>query len=70
MENKLRPDIITKGRAQDMITKLKFGARGRFEKITAVKKRADRELENRRKMQEMKAREIVKVGPLESDQIF
>jgi ATP-dependent helicase IRC3 len=67
VENKLRPDTITKGKAQDMITKLKFGARGRFERMTVAKKRADRELENERKMQKMKAREIVKVGPLESD---
>jgi ATP-dependent helicase IRC3 len=69
-KEKLEPNTITKGRAQDMITKLKFGARGRFDKIAANKRRTEKELESLRKIQEMREREIVKVGPLEPNQML
>lgn len=36
---------VTKGEAIDMITKLKFGAKGRFDKISAERQRAVREQE-------------------------
>ncbi|GAB1318840.1 Putative ATP-dependent helicase IRC3 [Madurella fahalii] len=63
-DDKLGPDAITKGRAADMITKIKHGARGRFASIEAVKKRRQRsaaavELERARRLSEM-----VSVGPL------
>jgi ATP-dependent helicase IRC3 len=61
-ENKLTPDTITKGRAQDMITKLKFGARGRFDKITAAKRRSAKDVEKLRRAEELKAREVVTVS--------
>src|SRR5450432_985591 len=47
--NKLRPkddpftaEAITKGKAGDMITKIKHGARGRFAKVAADKRREER----------------------------
>lgn len=63
-DDKLGPEDITKGRATDMITKIKHGARGRFAGIEAVKKRKQRsvaaaELEGARRLSEM-----VSVGPL------
>jgi ATP-dependent helicase IRC3 len=61
-DDKLTQDTLTKGRAQDMITKLKFGARGRFDKITAAKRRSAKDLEKVRRMDELKAREIVTVS--------
>jgi ATP-dependent helicase IRC3 len=70
--NKFRPEdkqldtcSITKGRAVDMITKLKFGARGRFDRIEASRARAKKQDSTMRKMEEMKSREQVRVGPLE-----
>ncbi|KXX80286.1 putative mitochondrial ATP-dependent helicase irc3 [Madurella mycetomatis] len=63
-DDKLGPEDITKGRAADMITKIKHGARGRFASIEAVKRRRQRsaaavELERARRRSEM-----VSVGPL------
>ncbi|KIW16387.1 hypothetical protein PV08_06438 [Exophiala spinifera] len=60
----LTADDITKGQAADMITKLKFGARGRFDKLQVKKRRAQRDLEKDQKIQAMRERETVRVGPL------
>jgi ATP-dependent helicase IRC3 len=52
---------LNKGKATDMITKLKHGARGQFAKIEAEQKRRGRQMaiaESREK------RERVTVGPL------
>lgn len=62
----LTGDDITKGQAADMITKLKFGARGRFDKLQMKKRRAEREVEKGQKVQAMRERETVRVGPLEA----
>ena len=64
-EELLTPDDLTKGQAADMITKIKFGARGRFDKLQVKKRQAERELEKVRKVSEMREREAVRVGPLE-----
>jgi len=56
----LTKDGISKGKAADMITKVKFGAKGRLEKIRVVR----RGLEKDEKMAEMRRREQVRVGPL------
>jgi len=61
----LTGDDITKGQAADMITKIKFGARGRFDKLQLKKRRAGKGLEKARKAMELRERETVKVGPLE-----
>ena len=60
----LAPGDITKGKAGDMITKIKFGAKGRFDRIKAVVRKQEREEEKQAKDDEMRAREIVNVGPV------
>lgn len=66
--NKLRPendqlmeDDITKGRAADMITKVKFGAKGRFADLQAIRKKHTKEVNM---LEERRTRETVSVGPL------
>jgi ATP-dependent helicase IRC3 len=61
----LRPDQVTKGRAGDMITKIKFGARGRFDKIMVKKRQSEREIAKIENVENMRRREVVQVGPLE-----
>lgn len=54
----------TKGKASDMITKIKHGARGRFADLESVKRRRERHdllLEQER---ERRVRETVSVGPV------
>jgi ATP-dependent helicase IRC3 len=69
--NKLRPKDdqlktgdITKGKAGDMITKLKHGARGRFTSIEADRRRLDRTKVRNEQEEALKERERVSVGPL------
>ena len=69
--NKLRPmtdqltaDMITKGKANDMITKLKFGAKGWFSKFKAGRRREERAAEKSRQLDGMRQREQVQVGSL------
>ncbi len=61
-EESLTENDITKGQAGDMITKVKFGARGRFDKLMKVKRGVDKRYEKGRKMRE---KETVRVGPVE-----
>ena len=63
--NKLRPmadqltaEMVSKGKATDMITKIKFGARGWFSEMEDDSKKKHRGAES------LKEREQVKVGPL------
>ncbi|KIV97902.1 hypothetical protein PV10_01602 [Exophiala mesophila] len=63
VEEPLTADDLTKGQAGDMITKIKFGARGRFDKMQVKKRRVQRAAN---KIQELRSREEVKVGPLDS----
>jgi ATP-dependent helicase IRC3 len=60
-EEALTEEDINKGQAGDMITKMKFGARGRFDKLMRQKRGAER---NVNKVKKMRAREAVRVGPL------
>ena len=71
--SKLRPqteqlnkDMITKGKATDMISKIKFGARGWYSNLEAAKKRAGRVSEKQKQLSELRNREKVKVGALRS----
>ncbi|KAI1142217.1 P-loop containing nucleoside triphosphate hydrolase protein [Hypoxylon sp. FL0543] len=64
-EDKLEAKDITKGRAADMITKLRHGARGRFAALDADRKRKERRQNLAREKEEaMRLREKVAVGPL------
>lgn len=63
-DDQLTAEDINKGKASDMITKIKHGARGRFASIEADKRRKERKetvLEQRRMRS---ANEVVSVGPL------
>ncbi|ETN36676.1 uncharacterized protein HMPREF1541_08954 [Cyphellophora europaea CBS 101466] len=64
-EEPLTPSDLTKGQANDMITKVRHGARGRFEKMRAQKKRVQKEKDRWAKEQELREREVVKLGPLD-----
>lgn len=64
MNDQLTPEAITKGKAGDMITKLKFGARGRFGKIEAARRREDRDQARIDQLADLRKREEVMVGPL------
>ena len=63
MKDPLTADRVTKGKAADMITKLKFGAKGHFQKLEAQKKRQGRAADRSIREEEIKQREIVRVGP-------
>ncbi|KAL2129927.1 hypothetical protein VTI74DRAFT_7091 [Chaetomium olivicolor] len=63
-DDKLGPEDVTKGRAADMITKIKHGARGRFASIEAIKKKQQRSAIAEELYQARKFNELVSVGPL------
>ncbi|RKF72649.1 putative mitochondrial ATP-dependent helicase irc3 [Golovinomyces cichoracearum] len=60
-DDQLSYDSITKGRAADMITKIKHGARGEFSKMEVERRKIDRE--TRRENAKIE-RETVVVGPV------
>ena len=69
--NKFRPtadqltgDMMSKGKATDMISKIKFGAKGWFSKLEAEKKRKSRVSEKVRQLDEMRQRGEIRVGPV------
>ncbi|KAI3318616.1 P-loop containing nucleoside triphosphate hydrolase protein [Xylariaceae sp. AK1471] len=62
--DKLKVTDITKGKAADMITKVRHGARGRFATLEADRRRKERKVSLREQEEAMKLREQVSVGPL------
>lgn len=65
-DDQLTTNDLTKGKAGDMITKVKHGAKGRFTKIQADKKRGIKAQEKADFNNLLAGREEVKVGPLSS----
>lgn len=64
-KEKLKASDITKGKAADMITKIRHGARGRFAKIEAVKRKIEKKVSLQEQRENaIKRREEVSVGPL------
>jgi ATP-dependent helicase IRC3 len=64
-DNQLEAGDITKGQAGDMITKLKFGAKGRFNKLDAGRQKVLKEqMTLEKKLADLKVRETVTVGPI------
>ena len=57
----LTSEDLSKGMAGDMITKIKFGARGRFGKLEGKRKRSEKEVS---RVKGLRERERVQVGPL------
>ena len=64
MKDQLTADMLTKGKATDMISKIKFGAKGWFNKLEAGKKRNERVVEKVRQVDDLRQRELVTVGPV------
>ena len=62
--NQLSAKAITKGKATDLITKIKFGARGWYKKLEATKKAEERANDKSNEIAKMRRREQIKVGPL------
>jgi ATP-dependent helicase IRC3 len=60
----LTAETITKGRAGDMITKIKHGARGRFARVDTEKRKDERTKLKAVQDQVLRKREQVSVGPL------
>jgi ATP-dependent helicase IRC3 len=63
-DEKLTVDNLTKGRAGDQITKLKHGARGRFGKLAALKKKVMKGDESKERWKDLQKKREVKVGPV------
>ncbi|TRX98324.1 hypothetical protein FHL15_000969 [Xylaria flabelliformis] len=63
-DEKLKLTDINKGKAADMITKLRHGAQGRFAMLKADKRRVERQASLREQEKAMRLREQVSVGPL------
>lgn len=63
-DEKLSVDTITKGRAGDQITKMKHGARGRFDRFMVQKKKLQKSDERIVKWRNDQKRQEVRVGPV------
>lgn len=63
-EDQLKPEDLTKGKAVDMITRVKHGAKGRFTKAT-VKRKSETRIKERAETLRQRLQGQVKVGPLE-----
>lgn len=63
-DDQLTPEMLAKGKAGDMITKLKHGAKGRFAKVEANRRRESRARLKVEQELTMKRREQVEVGPV------
>ena len=63
-EDHLKPADITKGKAGDLITRLKHGVKGRFDKAV-VKKRVENRMKNRAETIQQRLQGQVHVGPLD-----
>ncbi|KAF1811496.1 P-loop containing nucleoside triphosphate hydrolase protein [Eremomyces bilateralis CBS 781.70] len=63
-DDQLKEGSMTKGTATDMITKIKFGARGRFGRMVGEKRKHARVRAKEEGWKELQAREKVQVGPL------
>ena len=66
-DDQLTVDTITKGRAGDQITKLKHGAKGRLGKMLALKNKAQRCEELKKKERERLRKQMVRVGRVDDD---
>lgn len=62
-DDQLTAEKITKGKAADMITKIKHGAKGRFNRLEAARRRNVKANDKRNQVALLRQREGVKVGP-------
>jgi ATP-dependent helicase IRC3 len=66
-EDQLKPQDLTKGKAGDMITRIKHGAKGGYNKA-AVKQRSEQRMKARAETMRQRLQGQVHVGPLEHGQ--
>lgn len=66
-EDQLKPEDLSKGKAGDMITRLKHGVKGRYAKAS-VKERTEQRMKARAETIQQRLQGQVKVGPLEQGQ--
>lgn len=66
-EDHLKPSDLTKGKAADMITRLKHGIRGRYDKAS-VKQRSEQRMKARAETLQQRLQGHVQVGPIEQGQ--
>lgn len=64
-KDQLAPESLTKGKAGDMITKVKHGARGRFAGLETNKRKMGKIRLKMEQERDLREREKVSVGPLE-----
>ncbi|KAI9684350.1 MAG: hypothetical protein M1829_002160 [Trizodia sp. TS-e1964] len=57
--------LLTKGRAADLITKLKHGAKGRLKRMKVIRRREERQSEAKKQEESARRREQVTVGLLD-----
>ncbi|KAF2793451.1 P-loop containing nucleoside triphosphate hydrolase protein [Melanomma pulvis-pyrius CBS 109.77] len=62
-DDQLTPNDLSKGKAGDMITRIRHGAKGRFDKATAKKKTADR-IRHKSETERERLTSQTQVGPL------
>ncbi|KAL9101628.1 MAG: hypothetical protein Q9163_003126 [Psora crenata] len=65
MQDQLSAEMITKGKAAEMITKMKLGAKGRFAQLEAMKRTEEQAVQKVRQAQDLRQREQMKVGPVQ-----
>ena len=63
----LKPASVTKGEANDMITKFKHGAKGLMKQVARFKQREGRRRGKEERMARLQQREQVAVGPLDAE---
>jgi ATP-dependent helicase IRC3 len=63
-DDKLSVNTITKGGAGDQITKLKHGAKGRFDKFLAQKKKVQKTEDKKERWRDLQKSQEVRVGPV------
>lgn len=63
-DKKLTAGDVTKGKAADMITKIKHGARGRFADLRTIRRKMERQEASVEQERERRRRERVVVGPV------
>lgn len=63
-DNQLTAEQISKGKATDMITKIKFGAKGWYGRLEATRKKEDKKNDRAKELAALSEREQVRTGPL------
>lgn len=63
-DHQLTPQNTTKGKAGDMLTKIKYGAKGRLEKMIQQRRKAEQQTDRLRQWKDRLARQQVRVGPV------